>query len=457
MRHSRRTAPRTLRPPSDTFFDCLEARPFAGIIGFAEHDVIGARFRRGHGVMAGSQMADAGNAFGLELLERGCEGRNAAQMRAVGARPRRHIGMAAEQQRGASVLHDGPKRLGAVDLGALVGLGEAQQYGGDVAGRHGRRQDVGKCLCVGDRRRHQIKTRRRAWLGLYGSRTHGPRMLAQSGGKLTRQMHTLALPARALEKRPCVRKLRGGPMLKRLSMLMLSLLPVFAIAPALAPDGDFDVNKFFAPITVVAAPPYLLVVNPKVEANSVAELIKLAGTKPKALSFGSSGIGAASHLSGALFEKDAHVEMLHVPYKGTGPAVTDLLGGRIDMMFSPSTTVQQFVASGQLKAIATTGAKRSKFSPTVPTVAESGLPGYESTGWFGLLAPAHTPPEIVTKLNKAVVAIMAEKDVIDHMAKLGAEPEPQTPEEFGRYINADVAKWSKLVKEENIVIPGAGK
>jgi tripartite-type tricarboxylate transporter receptor subunit TctC len=207
----------------------------------------------------------------------------------------------------------------------------------------------------------------------------------------------------------------------------------------------------------VAAPPYLLVVNPSVPANSVAELIKLAGAKPKALSFGSSGIGAASHLSGALFEKDAKIEMLHVPYKGTGPAVTDLLGGRIDMMFSPSTTVQAFVAAGKLKALATTGAKRSKFFPDVPTVAECGLPGYESVGWFGLLAPAHTPKEIVDKLNAAVVAIMAEKDVIEHMAKLGAEPEPQTPDDFARYINEDVAKWSALVTEQNITIPGAAK
>jgi tripartite-type tricarboxylate transporter receptor subunit TctC len=241
------------------------------------------------------------------------------------------------------------------------------------------------------------------------------------------------------------------------TLLMASTGALMAASASLAPEGDFDVNKFFAPITVVAAPPYLLVVNPKVEANSVVELIKLGREKPKALSFGSSGVGAASHLSGALFEKEAKIEMLHVPYKGTEPAVTDLLGGRIDMMFSPSTTVQAFVTAGKLKALATTGAKRSKFLPEVPTVAEAGLPGYESTGWFGLLAPAHTPPEIVTKLNKAVVAIMAMPDVIDHMAKLGAEPEPQTPEQFGRYINTDVAKWSKLVKEQNITIPGAGK
>jgi tripartite-type tricarboxylate transporter receptor subunit TctC len=241
------------------------------------------------------------------------------------------------------------------------------------------------------------------------------------------------------------------------TLLMASTGALMAASAALSPEGHFDVTKFFAPITMVAAPPYLVAINPKVPANSISELIGLARVKPKALSFGSSGIGAASHLSGALFQKDAKIELLHVPYKGTGPAVTDLLGGRIDMMFSPSTTVQAFVAGGKLKALAVTSAKRSKFFPQIPTVAESGLPGYESVGWFGLLAPAHTPKEIVDKLNKAVVAIMGEKDVIDHMAKLGAEPEPQSPDEFARYINADVAKWSALVKEQGITIPGGGK
>src|SRR5580704_8675112 len=190
------------------------------------------------------------------------------------------------------------------------------------------------------------------------------------------------------------------------TLLMASTGALMAASAALAPEGDFDVNKFFAPITVVAAPPYVVVVNPQVTANSIAELIKLGREKPKALSFGSSGVGAASHLSGALFEKEAKIEMLHVPYKGTEPAVTDLLGGRIDIMFSPSTTVQALIAAGKLKALATTGARRSKFFPDVPTVAESGLPGYESVGWFGLLAPALTSKDIVGKLNKAVVAIM---------------------------------------------------
>jgi tripartite-type tricarboxylate transporter receptor subunit TctC len=241
------------------------------------------------------------------------------------------------------------------------------------------------------------------------------------------------------------------------TLLMASTGALMAASAALAPEGAFDVNKFFSPISVVAAPPYVVVVNPQVAAKSIADLIKLAREKPKAVSFGSSGVGAASHLSGALFEKEAKVEMLHVPYKGTEPAVTDLLGGRIDMMFSPSTTVQALIAAGKLKALATTGAKRSKFFPDVPTVAEGGLPGYESVGWFGLLAPANTPKEIVEKLNGAVVAIMATQEFKDRLAALGAEPQPQTPEEFGRYINADVAKWSALVKERDIALPGTGK
>ena len=239
------------------------------------------------------------------------------------------------------------------------------------------------------------------------------------------------------------------------TLLMASTGALMAASAALSPDGAFDVNKFFAPITMVAAPPYLVAINPNVPANSISDLIALARAKPKSLSFGSSGIGTASHLSGVLFQKDAHVELLNVPYKGTGPAVTDLLGGRIHMMFSPSTTVQALLDGGKLKALAVTSAKRSKFFPAVPTVAESGLPGYESVGWFGLLAPAHTPRDIVDKLNRAVVAIMGEKDVIEHMAKLGAEPEPQSPEQFARYINADVAKWSALVREQGITIPGA--
>jgi tripartite-type tricarboxylate transporter receptor subunit TctC len=219
-------------------------------------------------------------------------------------------------------------------------------------------------------------------------------------------------------------------------------------------EGPFDVNKVLAPIVIGAAPPYLLVVNPKLPVNSTADLIRLAREKSDGLTFGSSGVGAASHLSGLLFAGETGIKLLHVPYKGTGPAVTDLLGARIDLMFAPGPVVQQFVQSGQLKALGVTDTKRSKFYPDVPTVAEGGVPGYESVGWFGLLAPLNTPPEIVKQINEAIVAAMDTQEFRDHLATLGAEPKPQTPEQFGRYINADVAKWSKLVKDNDVQLPG---
>ncbi|MEA2986809.1 MAG: hypothetical protein QOD94_3063 [Alphaproteobacteria bacterium] len=236
------------------------------------------------------------------------------------------------------------------------------------------------------------------------------------------------------------------------TLLMASTGALMAVSSG--GDGSFDVNKVLAPIAIGAAPLYLLVVNPKLPVNSTADLIRLAKEKPEGLTFGSSGVGAASHLSAVLFGSDAGIKLLHIPYKGTGPAVTDLLGGRIDLMFAPGPVVQQFVQSGQLKALGVTDTRRSKFYPDVPTVAESGVPAYESVGWFGLLAPAGTPPEIVKQINQAIVAAMDTQEFRDHLATLGAEPQPQTPEEFGRYINADVAKWSKLVKDNDVQLPG---
>jgi tripartite-type tricarboxylate transporter receptor subunit TctC len=236
------------------------------------------------------------------------------------------------------------------------------------------------------------------------------------------------------------------------TLLMASTGALMAVSSG--GDGPFDVNKVLAPIAIGAAPPYLLVVNPKLPVSSTADLIRLAKEKPDGLTFGSSGVGAASHLSGLLFAGETGIKLLHVPYKGTGPAVTDLLGARIDLMFAPGPVVQQFVQSGQLKALGVTDTRRSRFYPDVPTVAESGVPGYESVGWFGLLAPVGTPPEIVRQINEAIVAAMDTQEFRDHLATLGAEPKPQTPEEFGRYINADVAKWSKLVKDNDVQLPG---
>lgn len=237
------------------------------------------------------------------------------------------------------------------------------------------------------------------------------------------------------------------------TLLMASTGALMAVSASAEGAGPFDVNKVLTPIVIGAAPPYLLVASPTLPVKTTAELISYAMSKPEGLSFGSSGVGAASHLSGLLFSSETGIRLLHVPYRGTGPAVTDLLGGRIDLMFAPGPVVQQFVQSGQLKALGVTDTQRSRFYPDVPVVADA-VPGYESVGWFGLLAPPNTPPEIVRKLNDVIVAAMQTQEFRDHLATLGAEPKPLTPEEFGGYINADVAKWSKLVKDNNVQLPG---
>jgi tripartite-type tricarboxylate transporter receptor subunit TctC len=237
------------------------------------------------------------------------------------------------------------------------------------------------------------------------------------------------------------------------TLLMASTGALMAVSAGAESNGPFDVNKVLTPVVIGAAPPYLLVTSPTLPVKTTADLIRYAKEKPDGLTFGSSGVGAASHLSGLLFASQTGIKMLHVPYKGTGPAVTDLIGGRIDVMFAPGPVVQQFVQSGQLKALGVTDTQRSKFYPDVPTVADT-VPGYESVGWFGLLAPPKTPPEIVEKINEVIVAAMQTKEFRDHLATLGAEPRPQTPDEFGRYINADVAKWSKVVKDNNVQLPG---
>ena len=206
----------------------------------------------------------------------------------------------------------------------------------------------------------------------------------------------------------------------------------------------------FAPVTLVSASPYVITVNPKVAASNVRELIELAKKNPGKLTFGSSGTGAASHLSGELFKSMAGIDMLHVPYKGTGQALTDLLAGQIDVMFAPAQTVMPQVQAGRLKALAVTSAKRASTLPDLPTAAESGLPGYEAIGWFGLLAPVATPKSVVAKLGADANAALAEPEVRQKMLLLGAEPSGDTPEQFAAFIKSDMAKWSKLMKERGI-------
>jgi len=200
----------------------------------------------------------------------------------------------------------------------------------------------------------------------------------------------------------------------------------------------------------MAAPPYILVVNPKVAANNAAELIAYAKVNPGKLSFGSSGVGSATHLSGALFQHMAGIDLLHVPYRGTGPAVTDLLGGRIDMLFAPAVVVTPHIESGRLKVIGATTPKRSALFPKIPTIAESGLPGYESLGWFGVFAPAKTPPAIVAKVSADTARALALPDARKRMNEQGAEPAPNSPEVFTAFVNAEVDKWLGLAKQAGI-------
>jgi tripartite-type tricarboxylate transporter receptor subunit TctC len=209
----------------------------------------------------------------------------------------------------------------------------------------------------------------------------------------------------------------------------------------------------FAPVSLVSASPYIVTANPKVAATSIRELIALARANPGKLSFASSGTGAASHLSAELFKSMAGVDLLHVPYKGTGQAVTDLLAGHVNLMFAPAQTVMPYVREGRLKALAITGSKRSETLPDLPTVAESGLPGYAAVGWFGVLAPAATPRATVAKASADVNRVLAEREVRERMLGLGADPSGDTPEEFARFIRDDQAKWSKLMKEAGITAP----
>jgi len=207
-----------------------------------------------------------------------------------------------------------------------------------------------------------------------------------------------------------------------------------------------------APVALVSAEAYVVALNAGVPVNDVRELIAYAKANPGKLRFGSSGIGAASHLSGELFKAQAHVDMQHVPYKGTGQALTDLLGGQIEVMFAPTQTVIPQLQSGRLKAIAVTGTKGLDALPNLPTVAASGLPGYQAQGWFGLLAPKATPAAVVAKVHDDVEKVLASPEVRKDLIAKGAEPGAMSSAEFGRFIGEEQAKWAKLVKDAGIVM-----
>jgi tripartite-type tricarboxylate transporter receptor subunit TctC len=215
--------------------------------------------------------------------------------------------------------------------------------------------------------------------------------------------------------------------------------------------SERNVDKF-APVALVSAEAYVVVVNAAVPAKTIAELVALAKARPDSLHFGSSGIGAASHLSGELFKSRAGVKLVHVPYKGTGQALTDLLAGHIEIMFAPVQTVLPQLAGGKIRALAVTGSKPIEALPGVPTVMASGVPGYQALGWFGLLAPAGTPPALLKRLGDDVNGLLAQPEVRKELVAKGADPGGLTAAEFGTFVRQEQQRWTQLIKDAGIVL-----
>jgi tripartite-type tricarboxylate transporter receptor subunit TctC len=212
----------------------------------------------------------------------------------------------------------------------------------------------------------------------------------------------------------------------------------------------YDPVKDFAPVSQVAVSPNLLVVNDAVPAKSVNELIALAKAQPGGLTFASSGSGSGTHMAAELFKSTTAIDIRHIPYKGVVAAIPDLLGGRVTMMFSPIPVVLPLVREGKLRALAVTSSRRSAADPEVPTIAESGYPGFEATNWYGLLAPAKTPTTIVSRLHLETVKALALPDLRGKLTDLGLEVIGNSPEEFAAAIKSETPKWAKVIKESGI-------
>lgn len=212
----------------------------------------------------------------------------------------------------------------------------------------------------------------------------------------------------------------------------------------------YDVVKDLAPVSLLAAGPFVLILHPSVPANSVKQFVALARSRPGELFFGSPGNGTGGHLSGELFKLLAKVNIVHVPYKGGGPAMNDLLGGQISLLFSDLSTGLLHAKAGRLRALAVTSATRSRIAPEIPTIAEAGVPGYDVSTWYGLFAPTGTPREILGKLSSEIANVMHLPALKSRLEAVGADPVTNTPEQFADFVKKDFAKWAKVVKEAHV-------
>jgi tripartite-type tricarboxylate transporter receptor subunit TctC len=228
---------------------------------------------------------------------------------------------------------------------------------------------------------------------------------------------------------------------------MLLASAAYTINAVLQP-GSFDLMKDFSPVVFCASAPFVLLVHPSVPAKTVQELVALAKSKPGQLSYASSGNGTPPHLAGELFKSMAGVNILHVPYKNAAPALIDVVGGQVQMMFAITSIGLPQVQNGKVRGLGVSSAQRTPLAPTLPTIAESGLPGYEVIGWNGLLAPAGTPRAVVAKLNAEVTRALKQSDLMQRLSNAFYDTSaPNTPEQFATYIRQEIAKWAKVVKE----------
>jgi tripartite-type tricarboxylate transporter receptor subunit TctC len=235
--------------------------------------------------------------------------------------------------------------------------------------------------------------------------------------------------------------------------LMMGTQTTFAVAPALYRKTTLDPARDFAGIAMSAVSPLVLVVHPAVPAHSVKDVIAMAKAKPGAVNYGSGGLGTSPHMSGELFQAVAGIKLAHVAYRGEAPAINDVIGGQIPFMFSNLSAIVGNVRAGQLRAVGVTSAKRAPALPDVPTLAESGLPGFEVETWFALVAPAGTPQEVRARLNAEIKRALALPDVKQRYVDLGMTAEDSTPESVDAYIKSEIAKWTKVIKDADIKAP----
>jgi len=225
-----------------------------------------------------------------------------------------------------------------------------------------------------------------------------------------------------------------------------------AINPSLYPKIPFDSVNDFQTIATLASTPFVLIVHPKLPAKNLAEYVALARARPDALTYASSGNGSVNHLLGEMLKTEAGIKMLHVPYRGVAPAITDVIGGQVDSAFSSVPSVLQMVQTDKVRALAISSAKRVAAAPEIPTIAESGFPGFDVNPWWGILAPAGIDVTIVRKINEDVANILGTKEMIDFLAAQGAEPLITSPEAFLKILEADVVKWAKVVKSAGVTL-----